>query len=91
MELDPEKRLWLPSRRSFFFLGAAAGVGALLSGLPKRKTIQHKFEWWNAHPEPYELAVYKDAFVITTGPQIHVSAIRDFTDTPVLSAASSHE
>lgn len=36
MELDPEKRLWLPSRRSFFFLGAAAGVGALLPNAPVR-------------------------------------------------------
>ena len=30
MELDPEKNLWLPNRRSFFFFGAAAGVGVLL-------------------------------------------------------------
>ena len=30
MKYDEESRLWKPSRRSFFFLGASAAVGAML-------------------------------------------------------------
>jgi len=29
---DEEKKLWKPSRRSFFFFGASAAVGAMLPG-----------------------------------------------------------
>lgn len=30
MKYDEEARLWKPSRRSFFFFGASAAVGAML-------------------------------------------------------------
>lgn len=50
MKLDPERALWLPNRRSFFFLGAAAGVGVLLPKI--RQVTQYKFEFWVPDPMP---------------------------------------
>ena len=33
MKYDEEARLWKPSRRSFFFFGASAAVGAMLPAI----------------------------------------------------------
>jgi hypothetical protein len=35
MNYDPDRSLWLPSRRKFFFLGLAAGVAPFLPDVPK--------------------------------------------------------
>lgn len=34
MNYDPDRDLWLPSRRKFFFLGLAAGVAPFLPDVP---------------------------------------------------------
>lgn len=34
MNYDPDRSLWLPSRRKFFFLGLAAGVAPFLPDVP---------------------------------------------------------
>lgn len=39
MNYDPERSLWLPSRRKFFFLGLAAGVAPFLPDLPPKPLI----------------------------------------------------
>jgi hypothetical protein len=41
MEFDPDRELWLPSRRKFFFLGLAAGVAPFLPDVPQESwTVQ---------------------------------------------------
>ena len=51
MELDPEKNLWLPNRRSFFFFGAAAGLGALLPEITSRiSATEAMMPLWMSRP-----------------------------------------
>ena len=35
MNYDPDRSLWLPSRRKFFFLGLAAGIAPFLPDVPR--------------------------------------------------------
>ena len=44
MNYDPDRSLWLPSRRKFFFLGLAAGIAPFLPDVPVESwTIQFDF------------------------------------------------
>lgn len=45
-EYDPERALWVPNRRSFFFSLGAALIAPMLPDVPKRPILTPDFPGW---------------------------------------------